>query len=57
MKKQDLEKQLKKNGFSLKHGSKHDRWVKEGNPPITVPRHNEIDERLAKKILKDAGIL
>ncbi len=57
MKKKDLEKKLKENGFSLKHGAKHDRWFKKGHPPITVPRHSEINERLAKKILKDADII
>ena len=56
MKKKDLEKQLKKNGFSLNHGAKHDRWSKDGHPPIMVPRHSEINERLAQKILKDAKI-
>ena len=56
MKKKDLEKQLKKNGFSLNHGAKHDRWSKDGHPPIMVPRHSEINERLAQKILKDSKI-
>lgn len=57
MKKLDLEKKLKKNGFSLGNGAKHDIWSKKGYAPIPVPRHKEINERLAQKILKDAGII
>jgi len=56
VKKKELERKLKEAGFSQIHGAKHDRWVKKGHPPITVPRHREINERLALKILKDAGI-
>lgn len=56
MKKKDLEKKLKEKGFSLKHGGKHDRWLKKGCITVTVPRHKEINERLAQQILKDAGV-
>ena len=55
MKRVDLVKQLKKGGcVLLRHGSKHDVYH---NPETgfsqPVPRHREINERLAKKILKD----
>jgi mRNA interferase HicA len=54
MKRKDLEKQLKKLGWWLKrHGSKHDIWTN-GMEEEPVPRHNEIDDFLAKKILKMA---
>ena len=55
MKRVDLFKQLKKGGcVLLRHGAKHDVYH---NPETRfsqpVPRHREINERLAKKILKD----
>ena len=54
MKRKDLEKQLTKLGWYLKrHGSKHDVWTN-GEIDEQVPRHREIAEMLAKKILKTA---
>ena len=55
MKRVDLVKQLKKGGcVLLRHGAKHDVYH---NPETgfsqPVPRHREINEHLAKKILKD----
>lgn len=36
--------------FSLKkHGGCHDIWLI-GNQPITIPRHKELDDDLAKEI-------
>lgn len=56
VKKRDLERELTKLGWYLKrHGNKHDRWT-DGEMYETVPRHNEIDEELAQKILKTARI-
>lgn len=56
MKKTALERKLKKAGYVLKrHGANHDVWTKDGED-IPVPRHSEIKEFLARKILKDAGI-
>jgi len=41
-------------GLQLRHGAKHDIYH---NPELgisqPVPRHREINERLAKKILRD----
>jgi predicted RNA binding protein YcfA (HicA-like mRNA interferase family) len=54
MKRKDLERKLRFAGCHLKReGAAHSIWV---NPKTgiteTVPRHNEIKENLAKKILK-----
>lgn len=57
MKKKQLDKLLKKSGYIIGSGAKHDyarkpREIKK----ITIPRHNEISDRLADLILKEAGI-
>jgi len=54
MKRRDLERRLRIAGCFLKReGSSHALWI---NPKYgiteAVPRHNEIKEPLAKKILK-----
>ena len=54
MKRRDLEIQLRDLGWwLLRSGGKHDVWT---NGTITeqIPRHTEINEQLAKKILKTA---
>lgn len=54
MKRRDLEKKLSELGWQFdRHGGNHDVWTngKEFEP---LPRHNEINEYLAKKILKKA---
>lgn len=57
MKQRDLIKKLENGGFSFeRHGSDHDIYVR-GNERETVPRHKEIDERLAKAILRRRGLL
>lgn len=54
MKRRDLEHALGKLGWWLKrHGGKHDLWTN-GEEEETVPRHNEINELLARKILRTA---
>ncbi len=56
MKRKDLLKKLKAAGFLFEEGGKHTRVLK-GNTLITaVPRHMEISENTANKILKDAGL-
>lgn len=55
MKQRDLERKLRIAGCYLKReGSSHSLWI---NPKTgvteTVPRHTEIKEALAKKILKN----
>ncbi len=48
MKKRDLERRLKVLGwYFLRHGSNHDIWTN-GNEQIEIPRHPEINEKLAR---------
>ncbi len=52
--KKDLERELRKLGWCLqRHGGSHDYWTY-GQIHESVPRHNEINENLARKILKTA---
>lgn len=54
MKKVDLEKQLTRLGWRFsRHGGNHDVWTN-GKINESVPRHKEINEFTAKKILKTA---
>jgi len=56
MKRKDLEKCLVQNGWKLKrHGGNHDVWEKDGKQEA-VPRHSEIDEMLAKAIIRRQGL-
>lgn len=59
MKRTDLERKLRMAGCYLKReGASHSLWV---NPKTgvleAVPRHNEIKEPLAKKILKSLNAI
>jgi len=38
------------------HGGNHDRWINKYGHKFPIPRHREINERLAKKILKKDAI-
>ncbi len=52
MKRADLERLFKENGWSFeRNGGNHDVWVK-GNQTETIPRHREINEMLAKALIK-----
>ena len=54
MKKMDLERQLSKLGWKFaRHGGNHDIWTN-GEKNGAVPRHREIKEYTARKILKTA---
>lgn len=58
MKRNDLIKHLLRQGcVFIREGAKHSVFL---NPVMqklsTVPRHNEIDNDLAKKICKDLGV-
>jgi predicted RNA binding protein YcfA (HicA-like mRNA interferase family) len=46
---------MKKAGYVIKHGSSHDKYVKD-NQTLMVPRAKEIKEGTANGILKSAGI-
>lgn len=57
MKRNDLVKKLEDGGFIFeRHGGSHDIYIK-GNVKEAIPRHKEINERLAKAILKRNGLL
>ncbi len=52
MKTKDLIKLLEKNGWTFKrHGANHDIYVKDGERESVV-RNREMDEELAKAIIK-----
>ena len=52
VKRRELEKRLKGNGWwYLRAGGKHDVWTN-GEIEEYIPRHKEIKEGLAKRILK-----
>jgi len=58
MKRLDFLKHLREQGCELiREGGSHSWW---GNPLLnrrsSVPRHNEVNDFLAKKICKDLGI-
>ncbi|HJR68938.1 MAG TPA: type II toxin-antitoxin system HicA family toxin [Gammaproteobacteria bacterium] len=51
MKRRELERRLTALGWTLRrHGRKHDLW-EHGERQEAVPRHRDIDERLAHAIL------
>jgi len=54
VKKRALEKQLRKQGCILiRHGGNHDWWQNQQTKiSQPIPRHNEINEHLARHILK-----
>ena len=59
MKKTELERRLRAAGYYLKReGASHSLWI---NPSTgeqeAIPRHNEIKEPLAKKILKSMNAI
>ncbi len=58
MKRKDLIKQLTKAGcVLLRNGSRHDIYLNLSNgQKQPVPRHSEVDEKLAKHIKKYLGI-
>lgn len=56
MKQRDLVKKLESIGFSFeRHGGNHDVY-KRGAETEQVPRHKEINETLAKAILRKWGL-
>lgn len=56
MKQRDLIKKLEDGGFVFeRHGSNHDLYIR-GTEREEVPRHKEINEKLAKSILRRRGL-
>ena len=52
MKRKKLENELKESGWwFLRHGGNHDVWT-DGDRHEPIPRHNEINEKLARSILR-----
>jgi len=58
MKRGDLLRHLRANGCALlREGARHSWWHNPAqNRRSAVPRHNEIDDGLARKICKDLGV-
>lgn len=58
MKRRDIDKALKKAGWTITPGGNHDIATNPQKPgvKIPIPRHREIKEYLAKGILEDAGL-
>lgn len=56
MKRADLIKKLESIGFRFeRHGSKHDIYIRDKDRE-PIPRHREINEKLANAILKKWGL-
>ena len=56
LKRRDLVKLLEKNGWYLKrNGGNHDLYT-DGKNIEPIPRHLEINERLARSIIKKLGL-
>ncbi len=56
MKRKDLIEKLKRNGWYFKRdGGNHDIWTN-GISTEPIPRHREIDEQLAKYIIRKYGL-
>lgn len=55
MRKEKLVSLLLKAGYVAAGGTKHEKF-RRGTITVMVPRHTEISDTLAKKILKDAGV-
>ena len=56
MKRKDLIKLLNKNGwYFLRNGGNHDIYTN-GIETEPIPRHNEVNERLARKIIRRQGL-
>ena len=52
MKQRDLIKRAENKGFKFKrHGGDHDIYTR-GDEEIQIPRHREINEKLAKAIIR-----
>lgn len=56
MKRRELVKLLEENGWYIKrNGGNHDLYTN-GEATEPIPRHSEINERLAKAIIKKLGL-
>jgi predicted RNA binding protein YcfA (HicA-like mRNA interferase family) len=55
MQRRELVRILEEAGFTMFHGSNHDKF-KRGKITVMVKRHKEIDGETAKGILRQAGL-
>lgn len=56
MKQRDLVKKLEKAGFEFyRYGGNHDIYIRDGKME-QIPRHTEINEKLAKAIIRKWGL-
>jgi len=58
MKREELLRHLRSNGCTLlREGAKHSWWQHAAqNKRSAIPRHNEIEDNLARKICRDLGV-
>ena len=56
MKYKELLSILTKAGFTIEHGGSHDKIFKDGKYIDALPRHKEINDFTASRILKKLGI-
>lgn len=58
LRKTEVERILKKNGWTIIHGAKHDAAVKAGTgTKIPIPRHKgDLDKKTVETIFEEAGI-
>lgn len=57
MKRRDLIKKLEAAGYKMaRDDGNHTIYEKDGDRPVQVPRHREVNENTAKSILKAAGL-
>jgi mRNA interferase HicA len=55
MKRRELEEAMRKLGWRFfRHGAKHDVWT-DGERQESIPHHAEINEKLARTILRRAA--
>lgn len=57
MTKLEIERKLKKAGWTIKHGARHDKAISPTGQVVTIPRHKgDIPKGTALAILKEAGL-
>lgn len=58
MKRKDIDRALQNAGWEITHGGSHDIAKHQQKPgvAIPIPRHAEVNEYLARAILKQAGL-
>lgn len=55
MQRRELVRILKAAGFVSKGGTNHEKFYKDGKM-VLVKRHREIEDQIAKRILREAGL-